>query len=152
MNSGAKDWDGNLTLDGGGWAKSDMRAWLNGEDFYGNLPADLKNVIKTVTKLSDNGYYDYHPGPASLTPTDDKIFIASAEELNALNKRYTMAGQGEPYVLFTDDASRKMDGLYWTRSTAGAQSFHAFCVVDGDGRITTTGGGNKADIIVYFSV
>jgi hypothetical protein len=38
MNFSGKDWNGNLGLDGGGWAKSDMRAWLNGEDFYGALP------------------------------------------------------------------------------------------------------------------
>jgi hypothetical protein len=48
MNSGGKDWNGNLGLDGGGWAKSDMRAWLNGDDFFGNLPYDLKAVIKEV--------------------------------------------------------------------------------------------------------
>ena len=152
MNSGAKDWNGNLGLDGGGWAKSDMREWLNGNDFFGSLPTDLQAAIKTVTKLSDNGYYNYHPGPAQLTPTDDKIFIASPEELNALNKMYTLEGQGSQYVLFTDANSRKTGDIYWTRSTAGNQSFHSFCVIDLDGYLSNTGGGNKNGIVVYFCI
>lgn len=152
MNSSGKDWNGNLGLDGGGWAKSDIRAWLNGDDFFGNLPYDLKAVIKEVQKLSDNGYYDYHPGPAQLTETNDKIFIASPEELNVFNKNYTMAGQGESYIMFTDANSRKLDTSYWTRSTAGKQSFHSFCTIDIDGYLYNNGGGNKNGTVVYFCI
>jgi len=152
MNSGAKDWLGNLTLDGGGWGKSDMREWLNGEDFYGALPADLKAAIKTVQKKSDNGYYDYRSPSPSLTTTEDKIFIASAQELNALNPSYTASGQGEPYILFTDAESRKVGDIYWTRSTGGKFGIHSFCAIDMDGRVTTVGGGNRSGIVIYFCI
>lgn len=152
MNFNGKDWNGNLGLDGGGWAKSDMRAWLNSEDFYGMLPQDLKKAIKTVVKYSDNGYYDYHPGPAVLTETQDKIYIASLEELNAHNPGYTVAGQGEPFVMFTDANSRKVGDTYWTRSTAGVRSYHTFCIIDLDGRLSITGGANNLGVMVYFSI
>ena len=152
MNFAGKDWNGNLGLDGGGWAKSDMRAWLNGDDFYGKLPQDLRKVIKSVTKYSDNGYYDYHPGPSSLTETEDKIYLASLEELNAHNPGYTDEGQGEPFVLFTDANSRKVGDIYWTRSTAGKRTFHTFCIIDLDGRLSTSGGANSAGIVIYFNI
>jgi hypothetical protein len=152
MNSGAKDWNGNLTLDGGGWAKSDMREWLNSEDFFGSLPEELRTNIKEITKQSDNGYYDYYNSTPSLTDTVDNIFIASAEELNAYNASYTLKGQGTPYVLFSDAASRKENDGYWTRSTGGKYGIHAFCCIDLDGRPTTIGGGNRNGIMIYFCV
>ena len=152
MNSGAKDWNGNVGLDGGGWAKSDMREWLNGKDFYESLPDDLRKAIKTVKKYSDNGYYDYHPGPATLTETEDKIFLTTPEELNAYNKNFSMSGQGTPYVMFTDANSRKVGDTYWTRSTAGANYYHCFCMIDLDGYLTTTGGGNRNGVVIYFCV
>ena len=152
MNSNVKDWEGNKTLDGGGWAKSDTREWLNGEDFFGRLPKELCDGIKEVEKFSDNGYYDYLDGAPELTRTEDKIFIASAEELNTQFKSYTMEGQGAPYILFTDAASRKTDDLYWTRSTGGNYGIHSFCVIDLDGRITTIGGGNAGGLVIYFCI
>lgn len=152
MNSNVKEWEGNKTLDGGGWAMSDMREWLNGEDFYESLPQELRAGIKEVVKYSDNGYYDYLNGSPELTETTDKIFIASAEELNTQFKSYTMEGQGAPYILFTDANSRKMTDLYWTRSTGGKYGIHSFCVIDLDGRITTIGGGNSGGIVIYFCI
>lgn len=152
MNSNVKEWEGNKTLDGGGWAMSDIREWLNGSDFYESLPAELRNGIKPIVKQSDNGYYDYLDGNPILTETVDKIFIASPEELNAQFKSYTMEGQGAPYILFTDANSRKSDNLYWTRSTGGKYGIHSFCVIDLDGRITTIGGGNSAGVMIYFCI
>jgi hypothetical protein len=103
MNATTKEWLGNPTLDGGGWALSDLRAWLNtglnSECFLDYLPAVLQENIKSVKKLSDNGYYDYYASQDtgsqptfSLTETNDKIFIASTEELNAYAVAYTMPG------------------------------------------------------------
>ena len=154
MNTGTKDWLGNQTLDGGGWALSDLRDWLNGRDFYEKLPTSLKTNIKKATKQSDNGYYDYHGKTPALTQTADYIFIASPEELNFTDfSRYTIAGQGLPYPMFTDANSRKIPGkLYWTRSTAGAYTLHSFCVVDLDGRLTTNGGGNSLGVVVCFCI
>lgn len=163
MNSGTKEWLGNPTLDGGGWALSDLRAWLNdglnSESFFKDLPIILQENIKSVKKLSDNGYYDYYASidkgstpTFSLTETNDKIFIASAEELNAYRSTYTLEGQGTPYTMFADDASRKASNLYWTRSTGGKYGIHSFCVIDLDGRLSTNGGGNKNGIMIYFCI
>ena len=152
MNSTTKEWLGQATLDGGGWALSDMRAWLNGDEFFGMLPETLRRGIKTIVKKSDNGYYDYQGKSPELTETEDKIFIASPEELNVTNSYYTMSGQGEPYLLFTDNYSRKLDDIYLTRSTAGRYGIHMFCAIDLDGRATTTGGSNRAGVVVYFCI
>ena len=152
MNSGGKEWNGNSTLNGGGWAKSDMREWLNGEEFFAQLPHELQTAIKSVVKYSDNGYYDYYPGPATLTRTNDKIFIASSAELNSFSKNQTVEGQGEPYILFTDAMSRKLGETYWTRSTAGKQYHHSFCVIDAGGYSSTSGGGNYNSVVIYFCI
>ena len=156
MNFTGKEWNGVTTLNGGGWPKSDTRAWLNGDKFFGNLPADLQAVIKTVEKYSDNGRYDYvdeslNPITPSLTRTEDKIFIASAEELNAFNKAYTLEGQGFPYILFTDANSRKVGDIYWTRST-DKRSSHSFCYIDNSGYLGATGAGNPCNIVVCFNI
>jgi hypothetical protein len=63
-----------------------------------------------------------------------------------------MSGQGEPYLLFTDNYSRKLDDIYLTRSTAGRYGIHMFCAIDLDGRATTTGGSNRAGVVVYFCI
>jgi hypothetical protein len=63
-----------------------------------------------------------------------------------------MAGQGESYIMFTDANSRKLDTTYWTRSTAGKQSFHSFCIIDMDGYLYNNGGGNKNGTVVYFCI
>jgi hypothetical protein len=54
--------------------------------------------------------------------------------------------------MFTDANSRKLDDTYWTRSTAGANYYHCFCMVDLDGYLTTTGGGNRNGVVVYFCI
>ena len=151
MNSEAKEWDGNPTLDGGGWALSDLRTWCNSA-FYEALPSRIKSIIKPVKKLSDNGYYDYKSGNPTLTETIDNVFIASAQEYNALNSSFTLAGQGTAYTLFSDSFSRDIDKLYWTRSTGGKYGIHSFCIIDLDGRVNTHGGGNRIDTVVYFCV
>ena len=83
---------------------------------------------------------------------NDKIYIASLEELNVHNPGYTVAGQGEPYIMFTDANSRKIKDTYWTRSTAGARSYHTFCIIDLDGRLSINGGANNLGIVIYFSI
>jgi hypothetical protein len=54
--------------------------------------------------------------------------------------------------MFTDANSRKVGDVYWTRSTAGKRSFHTFCLIDLDGRLSTTGGANNLGIVIYFNI
>ena len=159
MNNGVKDWNGQGTLDGGGWAISDLREWLNGNSFFGMLDKDLQNAIKTVIKQSDNGYYDYHNSAGqnivpTLTTSEDKIFIASATELNSNTAGdYTMLGQGDGYSIFTNNESRKIPGyFYWTRSTAGKSTLHSFCCINSDGDLSISGAGNKSTLVICFCI
>ena len=151
MNSDAKDWEGNLTLDGGGWAQSDLRAWAN-NGFLNDLPDVIKNNIRKVKKQSDNGYYDYRGKAPTLTTTEDYVFVASPEELNGYNSTFTMPGQGTAYVMFSDAYSRDIDELYWTRSTGGRYGLHTFCIIDLDGYTTTNGAGNRMGTVLCFCI
>jgi hypothetical protein len=115
------------------------------------LPTNIQENLKPVQKLSDNGYYDT---ARTLTTTYDKIFVPSLEELNIFNSRYTTLGQGTPYVLFTDDYSRKIETEYWTRSTSKL-SFHAFVTipnVESSASINTSGGGNIQTVVFCFCI
>lgn len=157
MNLGNYDWNGHVTGDGGGWAKSELRTWLHSNEFIEMLPDELKNNIKSVTKYSDNGFYDYHKDDLSKkqpgqTITQDKIFIASPVELNIANSAYTMNEQGWGYTLLTNNASRDKDATYWTRSTAGNAGIHMFCIVDSDGRLSMSGSSNRNGLMIYFCI
>ena len=114
MNIGSKSYQGSKpTLNTGGWKESDLRKWLN-TVILEALPIDLQIGLRSVEKIGDNG----KNGNNTLHTTYDKIFIPSLEELNIQDSsRTTALGQGTPYVLFTDDTSRKMKYRYWTRST-----------------------------------
>ena len=152
MNGGSKEWNGQQSLDSGGWQLCDLRAWLNtgfnSECLYTSLPNELREAIKSVKIVSDNGVYD-----KTLTTTYDKIFLASAEELNVFSPSYTIEGQGKPYALFTDDISRKVEGkMYWTRSTGCNFALHTFCTIDGNGRLAGNGAGNKNSTMIYFCI
>ena len=115
-------------LNGNGWILTDIRKWLN-EDFYNSLPDELRNNIKTVSKISDAGGGTY----GILVETYDKIFLPSLEELNISKQPseevfITSLGQGTPYILHTDDFSIKFDVPYWTRS-ANVRVAHRFVYI-----------------------
>lgn len=130
----------------GGWKESEICAYCNG-DLYNGLPADLKAVIKTVNKLSDNGF-DRSPYSwgGELVTTQDKIWIPSVTEIGvppdpsditfAYVIIYALAGQGPQYAVYTDDDSRivNYDGSvqgdeYWLRSAYGDVN-DGFCCID----------------------
>jgi hypothetical protein len=114
----------------GGWASSIMRtAWCM--EFLNCLPADLQNVLKTVTKYTDNvggipgSSYNQGAGgdPASVTATEDTIFIPSAYEIgtpiavnvNEINYQQTYEYfQGFIFGVAHNDSSRYYS--YWFRS------------------------------------
>ena len=53
--------------------------------------------------------------------------------------------------MFTDANSRKVDGMYWTRST-DRRSSHSFCCIDNDGYLGATGAGNQCNVVIFFSI
>ena len=90
MNHDFEQHEGDDADNRGGWAASDMRAWLNGDLLY-QLPADLRAVLVSVQKRTAN-YVESNdeqdePGHLAGSPTDwagetsDKLWLLSACEL-----------------------------------------------------------------------
>ena len=133
----------------GGWKDSEMRTYLNSTasgNFYAGLPTDLKSVIKSVNKVSDDGY-DESTGvaPDTLVTTSDKLWLLSTEEAGLYRdysnvRDYTLSGQGSAYALYKNDASRvvsdyEYDGsyddygeYYWLRSACSNYRSYFWCV------------------------
>ena len=111
----------------GGWEKSEMRAYLNG-DFFCLLPDDLTAEIVLVVK------YTATSGNGKVESVTDKIFLPSEVEVFGTTK-HSKEGEGEQYALFKDWKNRVKgyaDGCYgclwWLRSPcSGNSSF--FCSV-----------------------
>ena len=119
-----------LSGDEGGWEKSEMRTFVNGE-LYNTLPEDLRGLIKPVLKLSDGG-----PSNKTLIATTDNCWLASYDEVGFTSNSYHLSGQGELYslVFSTNKASRQKyivdntdTGGWWLRSsyftTSGSSMF-----------------------------
>ena len=149
INKSSKEYQGNNNRNAGGWTLCDMRTWLN-EDFFNSLPSDLKACIKKVKKISDDGLGNQGNLESHLLETVDKIFIPSLEELNISRNDFTVLGQGDSYVMFTDASSRKTDYPYWTRSTYPIQ--HLWCIIDGGGFEYFAGGNSSYKVVFCFCV
>jgi hypothetical protein len=92
----------NDTYVSGGWRESNMRTFLNNELYANGLPDQLHNIVSAVRKLSDGGADD-----KTLVETVDYCWCASMDEINFMNVRNTLYGQGEPYdQVFKNDADR----------------------------------------------
>lgn len=149
VNGTPKVYADKTSLSAGGWSLSDMRAWMNGE-LFNALPLELQDYIVPVVKVSDLGYY-----AKSLTTTVDKIWAPSDAELNAENTDQVVAGQGTPYPVFTNAASRAKVSengavtVYWTRST-GLSNMHFFRYIDAQGNANSNGAGNPMGVCFGF--
>lgn len=101
------------------WSESDLRAYLNGNEFIASLPLALQTGIKTVDKISLLKY-----DSQELTTSQDKVWIPSLNELGISNRQEAVDGMGEQYIIFTDTQSRKRSTVgdesayqaYWTRT------------------------------------
>ena len=162
LNTSLKRVEGNPdsgAYDSMGWYACDLRTWLNNEDdnksFINALPQVLRNNIKAVKRISDNGSYGKN---LPLSITYDKIALGSLEEFGLSNYNDVTAGQGTPYPIITDDSSRKFNTLesvdiptYWTRTT-GNGNVHQWYYIDLDGRRATGGGANYNRIAILISI
>ncbi len=113
----------------GGWGSSKMREFMS--TLLSQLPRDLQNVIKSVTKTTSAGNTS-----TSLTTTNDKLWLFSYTEVNFPdNASYSPGGEGSAYPLFISNSSRvkKVNGSaysWWLRSpfvsnTAGFDSVYS---------------------------
>ena len=116
------------------WSTSDCRTALNAEysSFYASLPSDIKNLIKSVNKITN--IHDYHKSNSTAnaysgqTTTTDKIFLLSESETFGSNQsKNTPADYGYIYSPLTDDGMQyeymksgsnriKCDGSWYLRT------------------------------------
>ena len=114
----------------GGWNGSAMRGRMS--TYKSQLPAALRNVIKTVKKKSGTG-----GGSSSGTQqTNDDLFLLSEIEIFGTTT-YSVAGEGTQYEWYKAGNSRikKVNGSadnWWERSPFSGDT-NGFCYVNGSG-------------------
>ena len=160
MNNGDKTFGGFTGIAEGGWPLSDMRAWLNSEEFISSLDPALQVGLKTVLKVSDQGRSSYYEAGDTKTPlaepvyvnSADKIFIPSTTELN-LTYGLTGANQGATYPMFTNNSSRATGFDYFTRSTATSSGLgNIFAMVRAAGDVYPVAGSAQKQIVFCLCI
>lgn len=114
----------------GGWNGSAMRGRMS--TYKSQLPATLRNVIKTVKKKSGTG-----GGSSSGTQqTNDDLFLLSEIEIFGTTT-YSVAGEGTQYEWYKAGNSRikKVNGSasYWSERSPRSGHTSLFCLVDSSG-------------------
>lgn len=114
----------------GGWNGSAMRGRMS--TYKNQLPAALRNVIKTVKKKSGTG-----GGSSSGTQqTNDDLFLLSEIEIFGTTT-YSVAGEGTQYEWYKAGNSRikKVNGsaYYWWERSPRSGNTTNFCYVNGSG-------------------
>ena len=134
----------------GGWANSEMRAWMNNELIF-LLPEDLQSQITAVNKLTNS--VGFTADPSSVTTTSDKLWLLSQIEIvgpsDGRNPAYVGAldTEGSPDQLFLNNnifrgnpspllqkKSSSSTGVspiwWWQRSSAADFATNFFCTTD----------------------
>ena len=133
----------------GGWNGSAMRGRMS--TYKSQLPAALRNVIKTVKKKSGTG-----GGSSSGTQqTNDDLFLLSEIEIFGTTT-YSVAGEGTQYEWYKAGNSRikKVNGSadnWWERSPNSGNT-SSFCRVDSSGDANGNTAGNSRGVSFGFCV
>ena len=114
----------------GGWNGSAMRGRMS--TYKSQLPAALRNVIKTVKKKSGTG-----GGSSSGTQqTNDDLFLLSEIEIFGTTT-YSVAGEGTQYEWYKAGNRRikKVNGSadYWRERSPHSGDANGFCAVNSSG-------------------
>lgn len=115
----------------GGWKNSAMRNRMS--TFLGQLPSDLRSVIKNVNKLTSAG-----SDSATINTTSDKLFLLSEVEIFGSNipNIYSYPGEGSQYAYYKagNTKVKKVNGsanYWWERSPNTGGTY--FCCVNSRG-------------------
>ena len=133
----------------GGWNGSAMRGRMS--TYKSQLPAALRNVIKTVKKKSGTG-----GGSSSGTQqTNDDLFLLSEIEIFGTTT-YSVAGEGTQYEWYKAGNSRikKVNGSadgWWERSPDSGNTCY-FCSVYSSGSASSYGAGASYGVSFGFCV
>ena len=133
----------------GGWNGSAMRGRMS--TYKSQLPAALRNVIKTVKKKSGTG-----GGSSSGTQqTNDDLFLLSEIEIFGTTT-YSVAGEGTQYEWYKAGNSRikKVNGsanFWWGRSPRSGNA-NGFCFVDSSGNASNSYASYSSGVSFGFCV
>lgn len=133
----------------GGWNGSAMRGRMS--TYKSQLPAALRNVIKTVKKKSGTG-----GGSSSGTQqTNDDLFLLSEIEIFGTTT-YSVAGEGTQYEWYKAGNSRikKVNGsadFWWERSPCSGNT-NFFCSVGSSGGASGDGASVSRGVSFGFCV
>lgn len=133
----------------GGWNGSAMRGRMS--TYKSQLPAALRNVIKTVKKKSGTG-----GGSSSGTQqTNDDLFLLSEIEIFGTTT-YSVAGEGTQYEWYKAGNSRikKVNGSanhWWERSPRSGNTNY-FCLADSSGNASINAANGSRGVSFGFCV
>lgn len=133
----------------GGWNGSAMRGRMS--TYKSQLPATLRNVIKTVKKKSGTG-----GGSSSGTQqTNDDLFLLSEIEIFGTTT-YSVAGEGTQYEWYKAGNSRikKVNGsaYYWWERSPFSGNTNDFCFVNSSGNANFTYANSSYGVFFGFCV
>lgn len=154
------NWNGTFTMNGstssnstnaGGWNGCSMRNTLlsqnplspGSKSFMAALPSDLRAVMKSVTKYSDNTGGTTNAASA-ITATTDYLFLLSEWEVQGARtyasqyeqnyqQRYAYYANGNSKVFYRHSATGST-ARWWLRSVRAGNSY-IFCFVNTDGSV-----------------
>jgi hypothetical protein len=124
-----------------GYAGSEMGQWIS-NDLFAQLPADLRQVIKTVNKKTSAGNQS-----TTIVTNALKTFLFSGIE-TGLSSSALSTGEGATYPIFTNDASRikqrsGTNTVWWLRSPDLTITAY-FCIVSTTGALITCNSASSA--------
>ena len=134
----------------GGWNGSYMKKTVM-TTLLNQLPAALKNVLKSVNKLSGTG----NGSTSGTQTTNDKLFLLSEVEIFGTTT-YSVPGEGTQYAYYKAGNSKveKVNGSadsWWERSPYGSYSSN-FCSVSSNGSASNYGAHGTGGVCFGFCV
>lgn len=167
MNPGNSSTSSNA----GGWENSHMRKTVLGSQntpsspgtntFLAALPSDLRNVMKPVTKYSDNTGGTTN-AVGAMTATTDYLFLLSEHEVFG-TKTYGSQHEAtyqEQYAYYKVSSNSKVfyrhsantsTAYWWLRSVYAGDTYY-FCAVDTDGTANAYDSGRSYGVAPGFCV
>ena len=171
------NWNGTFTMNGstssnstnaGGWNGCSMRNTLlsqnplspGSKSFMAALPSDLRAVMKSVTKYSDNTGGTTNAASA-ITATTDYLFLLSEWEVQGARtyasqyeqnyqQRYAYYANGNSKVFYRHSATGST-ARWWLRSVIAGYSYY-FCIVSTGGSSTSSSSGISLGVAPAFCV
>ena len=171
------NWNGTFTMNGstssnstnaGGWNGCSMRNTLlsqnplspGSKSFMAALPSDLRAVMKSVTKYSDNTGGTTNAASA-ITATTDYLFLLSEWEVQGARtyasqyeqnyqQRYAYYANGNSKVFYRHSATGST-AYWWLRSVRAGYSY-SFCRVNTGGSANSGNSGASGGVAPAFCV